>query len=135
MKAFFLELLKVGIYKRNQGRITRQITGAVVALLVAVAAWRLSSEMLIAYHSLVRYGVSGLLLVVGLWAAYRLVNLPQFADFLIAVEAEMAKVSWPQRTELIRASAVVLLTIFALAAVLAGFDLVWLTVFRWIRIL
>ena len=32
------------------------------------------------------------------------VNLPVFADFLIAVEAEMNKVSWPTRGELFRGS-------------------------------
>jgi hypothetical protein len=38
---------------------------------------------------------AGLLLAAGLWSVYRLVNMPRFADFLIAVESEMAKVSWP----------------------------------------
>ena len=41
------------------------------------------------------YLICGLLLLLGLWIGYRLVNMPQFADFLIAVEAEMNKVSWP----------------------------------------
>ena len=71
----------------------------------------------------------GLLLFAWLWISYRVVNVPSFADFLIAVEAEMNKVSWPTRTELFRASIVVLLTIFALALVLAGFDLFWRLVF------
>ena len=34
--------------------------------------------------------------------------MPAFADFLIAVEAEMNKVSWPTRTELFRGSMVVI---------------------------
>ena len=45
-------------------------------------------------------GFRALLAVVGLWAAYRVVNLPAFADFLIAVEAEMNKVSWPRERAL-----------------------------------
>ncbi len=64
------------------------------------------------------------------WMSYRLVNVPRFADFLIAVEAEMNKVSWPTRGELFRASVVVLVTIFALAVVLFGFDFVWNWFFR-----
>lgn len=71
--------------------------------------------------------IPGVLLVAGLWVAYRLVNVPAFADFLIAVEAEMNKVSWPTRAELFRSSMVVLITIFFLAAVLFGFDSFW----RW----
>ena len=55
--------------------------------------------------------IPGLVLVVGVWVSYRVVNFPAFADFLIAVEAEMNKVSWPTRTELIRASYGVILLV------------------------
>ena len=61
--------------------------------------------------------------------------MPRFADFLIAVEAEMAKVSWPTRGELFRSSLVVLFTIFALAAVLSVFDVLWNWLFRGLGIL
>jgi preprotein translocase SecE subunit len=71
------------------------------------------------------YWVPGLLLLLGAWASYRLVNFPVFADFLIAVEAEMNKVSWPTRSELFRASTVVLILIFSLAIILGAYDLVW----------
>jgi preprotein translocase subunit SecE len=64
------------------------------------------------------------------WFAFRLVNWPRFADFLIAVEAEMAKVSWPSRTELVRASIVVIFTIFFLAVILFLFDIVWQFLFK-----
>ena len=66
-----------------------------------------------------------LLLAAGLWASYRLVNVLGVADFLISVEAEMNKVSWPTRTELFRASMVVLILIFSLAFILAAYDLAW----------
>ena len=78
------------------------------------------------------YGLPGALAVVGVWAAYRSVNLPAFADFLIAVEAEMNKVSWPSRGELFRWSVVVILVIFAIGLLLAGFDIVWIKFFSWI---
>lgn len=129
MSAFFQELLHTGLYKRSQGRITRQVTFAVVAVVLAAGLLRLS-QTLIGFGPAISFGVPGLLFAVGLWAAYRLVNVPAFADFLIAVEAEMNKVSWPTRTELIRSSLVVLITIFALAAVLFGFDALWSWIFR-----
>jgi preprotein translocase subunit SecE len=72
----------------------------------------------------------GSVLLLGAWLAYRLVNFPQFADFLIAVEAEMNKVSWPSRAELIRSSVVVIFLMFFLAFVLFGFDLTWQLVFK-----
>jgi preprotein translocase subunit SecE len=69
-----------------------------------------------------------IVLVVGLWVSFRIVNVPRFADFLISVEAEMNKVSWPSRSELFRASVVVIVVIFFLAATLFMYDVVlkWL---------
>ena len=116
--------MHVGVYKKSQGRITRQLTFAAIALAVVIAMYQYSQSMISSSGTL-RYGIPGALLLIGLWMTYRLVNLPVFADFLIAVEAEMNKVSWPTRTELLRASLVVLFTIFALAAVLATYDILW----------
>jgi preprotein translocase subunit SecE len=67
--------------------------------------------------------------------SYRMVNLPKFADFLIAVEAEMNKVSWPTRGELFRSSVVVIVTIFALAVILYFFDFFWGAFFTFTGIL
>lgn len=124
MGAFFYELVHVGIYKRSQGRITRQVTFATLALAMALGLLRLSS-MLAGKGLEYQFAVPGLLLLACLWALYRLVNVPGFADFLIAVEAEMNKVSWPTRMELFRASMVVLILIFALAFILFGYDIFW----------
>ncbi|MDY0168983.1 MAG: preprotein translocase subunit SecE [Thermoguttaceae bacterium] len=129
MIAFLRELVQTGIYKRSQGRITRQITFAAIALTVAIGCWRLS-ENLDQLRPELRFGIPAVLLALSAWIAYRIVNFPNFADFLIAVEAEMNKVSWPTRSELIRASLVVLITIFVLATVLTIFDLFWSGVFQ-----
>jgi preprotein translocase subunit SecE len=139
---FIGELFQAGLYKRNQGRITRQVTFGAIAVFVAVGCWKMSLEVETYdwFGSLARWlstdigllsmMVSGVVLVLGVWIAYRLVNMPRFADFLISVEAEMNKVSWPTRPELIRASLVVLFTIFFLAAVLFVFDLGWIWLFQ-----
>lgn len=146
MYAFFQELFQTGIYKRNQGRISRQVTFFVVLLVAAAGVFRLSQilpgrwglpfgwgEIAIGYW--IGYGIPCVLLFIGLWVAYRLVNVPIFADFLIAVEAEMNKVSWPTRAELHRGAIVVLITIFALAAVLFFFDFVWEIIFTELGVL
>jgi preprotein translocase subunit SecE len=129
--AFFQEMLRVGIYKRSQGRITRQVTFFVLFVVVALGLLRLST-VLTAYGLYWQYVLPGVLLMGGLWVAYRVVNVPSFADFLIAVEAEMNKVSWPTRPELTRASMVVLIVIFALAAILAAYDLLWKVLLSWV---
>lgn len=122
------EIFHVGLYKPTQGRITRQVTCGVLWAAFAIAAYR--AYTMLYNHETWQYIVPVVLIVVGFWASYRLVNYAQFADFLIAVEAEMNKVSWPSRTELVRSSLVVIFVIFALAIVLFGYDLLWKFLFR-----
>ncbi len=124
MSTVISELFRTHLYKRTQGRITRQVTFAAMALTGALGCYRLSQQLQF-YDPYVHYGIPGLLFLLALWISYRIVNIPRFADFLISVEAEMAKVSWPSRTELFRSSVVVLVTILLLTAVLFVFDLVW----------
>ena len=107
-------MFQAGVYKRSQGQVVRQVTFAAVAITLALGAWRLY-EVLLAQTDAVRYLSSGGLLLFGLWFAFRLVNYPRFADFFIAVEAEMNKVSWPTRTELWRSAMVVIVVIFVMA--------------------
>ena len=121
------ELFRLDVYKKSQGRIARQVTCAFIWLSALILAWRIWT--MLGAGSPWRYPLSGLTLLAGLWIGYRLVNVSQFADFLIAVEAEMNKVSWPSRAELVRSSAVVIFVIFLLAAVLFGYDLVWQQLF------
>ena len=91
------ELLQVGIYKRSQGRIARQVTCIAIWVALAIGAYRLYDVggLRLPY----KYVVPAAVLLVGAWFGYRIVNYPPFADFLIAVEAEMNKVTWPTTTE------------------------------------
>jgi preprotein translocase subunit SecE len=126
------EMFQVGLYKRSQGRVARQVTFAAAAITVALGSWSLMQWLgvwLPSQWSSLQYVISGGLLFLGCWIAYRVVNYPQFADFLIAVEAEMAKVSWPSRAELVRSSLVVIIVIFVLAGVLFSYDIVWNWIF------
>jgi preprotein translocase subunit SecE len=121
------ELLKTEIYKRNQGKIVRQATCIAIWVGFALGAYQLYHYMhafLTNVPLAVTYSVPTVLLVLGIWFGYRLVNLPTFADFLIAVEAEMNKVSWPSQTELIRASLVVIVLMFGLTVVIFGYDVI-----------
>jgi preprotein translocase subunit SecE len=108
-------------YKRSQGRIARQVTFFAIWLAFGAAAWNMYG---MAQDDVWRYGVPTILVGVGAWIAFRIVNLPSFADFLISVEAEMNKVSWPGRAELWRASIVVIVVIFLLAGILFAYDLI-----------
>jgi preprotein translocase subunit SecE len=139
VNSFFSELVNAGIYKRSQGRIARQASFAALAACAALGFYRFASfltaldgwlEMTGERAEVVAWTLSTLLAAGFCWIAFRLVNWPRFADFLIAVEAEMAKVSWPSRKELVRSSIVVLVNMVVLAALLWIFDAAWFAFFR-----
>jgi preprotein translocase subunit SecE len=128
------DVLSFSLYKWNQGRITRQATFAALAVIIGTGAWRLSQVFTgmasgesagAVDFGVVRFVLPAAMMAVGLWLCFRIVNIPRFAEFLIAVEAEMAKVSWPTGHEVYRSSVVVIFLIFFLAALLAGFDFFW----------
>ena len=102
------ELFRSAIYKRSQGRIAGRLRFSywLCCLSSAAGACRFISipgcwggpELVFsdAASDAIRFGTAFAVLAVGLWFSFRLVNMPPFADFLIAVEAEMNKVSWPR---------------------------------------
>ncbi len=66
-----------------------------------------------------------LLIALTIWVAWRAVNMPTFAEFLIATEAEMNKVSWTTRRRLAQDTAVVLITTFLMTLFLFVVDIFW----------
>ena len=132
---FWASLFQARLYKQNQGRVVRQVAFGVVALLSALAAYQLSNTgWLLSLSGSAQPLVLVALVLLGLWVAFRVVNVPRFADFLISVEAEMNKVSWPSKTELWRATAVVIFVIFALSFILFMFDAIWSFLFKLLQI-
>jgi preprotein translocase subunit SecE len=129
--AFVQELFRFSLYKRSQGRVARQATFSALAVIVALGAWSLSNYYT-GYGPTARYTVPLVALAAGLWASFRVVQMPAFADFLISVEGEMNKVSWPSWGELFRASIVVMVVIFVLAALLFAYDIIWEFLLRWL---
>jgi len=73
----------------------------------------------------IKYTVPLSLAVAGLWVAWRTVNFPTFADFLIATEAEMNKVSWTNRRRLMQDTIVVLVTVLLFTVFLLAIDSFW----------
>jgi len=120
-----VEFLSVNLYKRNQGKLTRQLTAAAVVLVFGFGALTLGRGMLSDSSAAIHYGVPGAIAAIGAWLAFRAVNYSKFADFLISVEAEMDKVSWSSWGELRRSTVVVIVTMFSLGALLFFYDVFW----------
>lgn len=130
MKSVILNTLSIGRFKRNQGRITRQLTAVALSLIVLFGGYTLYQRLLSEQDD-PRYVLAESLGVIflGLWCTWRVIHLPRFADFLISVEAEMDKVTWSDWGELKRATVVVLVTMLILTGVLFVFDIFWQKVF------
>jgi preprotein translocase SecE subunit len=73
----------------------------------------------------VKFTLPILLIFLGIWMAWRVVNFPVFADFLIATEAELNKVSWTTGKRLRQDTIVVLTTVVLLTITLLVFDWIW----------
>ncbi|CAN5188452.1 hypothetical protein BH11PLA2_BH11PLA2_39500 [soil metagenome] len=129
-------------YKRTQGLRMRRYTIIGILLVGLSGVWTLSkSHSTLGSGDLVlkmpfinsavtvltdkQFAIPLLLAAACLWAAWRAVNVPVFADFLIATEAEMNKVSWTPRKRLIQDTIVVLVTTLLLTAFLLIIDLFW----------
>lgn len=131
-------------YKRTQGIRVRRYTligvllvgwSGVYSLVIHESLghgdWRLAipftgdPNTTITLLSDVQYSVPVLLAALSLWVAWRSVNIPAFADFLIATEAEMNKVSWSNRKRLVQDTIVVLATVILMTLFLLVVDLFW----------
>ena len=135
-RSFVSELGAFNIFKKNQGRLARQLTAAAIGLIVVVFAWSVvHDKLLLTQPNSVRIAVAGIILVVGGWLTFRIVNYPPFAEFLISVEGEMHKVTWSSWPELWRAVAVVLCTMIFLGSILALYDFVWAWFLRAIHVI
>ena len=119
------------IYKPGQGKYTRMSTLIGVLVVGFVGMVELSSALR-AWLSepYVRFGLPTLLFIALGLLMFWLVNRQRSADFLIATESEMKKVSWSSRKEIVGSTKVVLVTTFVLAGILAVVDLLFTMLFK-----
>ena len=132
-------------YKKTQGRPTRQIALCAVVVCLSwllVQTGALARPLLKATFEFVGIGTSIgwlvlCLVLVGLSGllAFALLNRPRWADFLISVQAEIDKVTWPSKAEVRKATVVVLILLVSMAVVIFLFDVIWQWVFKTIGFL
>jgi preprotein translocase subunit SecE len=118
-------------YKKGQGYYTRMGTALGGALIAALGCYALYNKL--GGLSTDRFGpvakawmqagIPVVLFAVLSWLIFKLINKPRFADFLIATEGEMKKVSWSTKKEIIASTKVVVIAVFLLAVLLAVVDM------------
>ncbi|MBQ9372986.1 MAG: preprotein translocase subunit SecE [Thermoguttaceae bacterium] len=125
MSGYFKELVSFNVYKAQQGRRARRLSFIGFSLVFIFGAYALYSN----YHTQ-NAGIAAVIIaLLGIWISYRTINFPTFADFLVSVEAEMSKVSWPTRAELWANSKVVLLFMFLFTVLIYLYDIIFNLIF------
>ncbi len=134
---FFVNMLETGHYKPTQGKNARLWTAIGLGALVAAGLYQFYEQYLKdqVWSELYRYGIPAAIGLAFAWIIWRIVQFPAFADFLIATEAEMNKVSWTSRDDLYRATVVVLCTVLFMAVYLFGVDTLWSALLQAIGVL
>lgn len=123
--SFVSELTSTSLYKKTQGRLTRQLTMVAIIAITLWGCFSLQTTWLLDSDQAIKFGVPIAIAAVISWVAFRAVNYGPFAEFLISVQAELTKVNWPSVSELKRATIVVICTMFFLGFVLFAYDFVW----------
>jgi preprotein translocase subunit SecE len=125
------------IYKPGQGTIVRWSTAAGAGILAFWFVATLGSYLaLFGLGEWLRVFIPVLVLVgLGIWIFRMVGQSVRIADFLIATEAEMKKVNWSTRREVLGATKIVIIVILAMGTLLFFVDVFFMGFFEWIGVL
>ena len=127
------------IYKRGQGKYTRLSSAFAVAVIAGLGclrlfrkleavSWGLSNKTTLWIATMVPAGLFVTLAFLIFW----LVNKPSIADFMIAAEGEMKKVSWSSKQEITVSTIIVIVVVIIMALLLGTTDFGFGLFFNWL---
>ncbi len=122
-----------GIYKRGQGKYTRLCSAFTAAIIAGLGCWRLyeklqATDLGLWAETMVPAGLFAVFALLIFWLA----NKPSVADFMIAAEGEMKKVSWSSKQEIAVSTFIVIAVVIIMATLLGTTDLGFRTFFVWL---
>jgi len=121
------------IYKRGQGKYTRLCSAFSAAIITGLGCYQLynklePTELGLWAETMVPAGLFAALSLLVFW----LVNKPSVADFMIAAEGEVKKVSWSSRKEIVVSTFVVIVVVILMAVLLGVTDISFELFFSWL---
>ena len=127
------------IYKRGQGKYTRLCSAFAVAIIAGLGCLQLYKKLEAVEWGLSRNAAlwvativpAGLFVVFALLISW-LINKASVADFMIAAEGEMKKVSWSSKQEIAVSTFIVIVFVIMMASLLGTTDLGFRTFFTWL---
>ncbi|MHC4357015.1 MAG: preprotein translocase subunit SecE [Planctomycetota bacterium] len=127
------------IYKRGQGKYTRLCSAFAVAIIAGLGCLRLFSKLEAASWfsnqtttMWIATMVPAALFLLLAFLIYWIVNKPSIADFMIAAEGEMKKVSWSSRQEITVSTIIVIIVVVIMAMLLGTTDFGFRLFFDWL---
>jgi len=123
------------IYKRGQGKYTRLCSAFAAAIIAGLGCLQLykrlqATDLGLWVETMVP---AGFFVVLALFISW-LMNKPSIADFMIAAEGEMKKVSWSSKQEIAVSTLIVIVVVFIMAILLGATDLTFRTFFTWLLV-
>ena len=115
-------------YKWGQGKNTRVYTIVAVGILIAIGCWRVYQKLTASLDVTMPLGLWTTVVVpMALFGAlmlllYWLINKPMIADFLIASEGELKKVSFSSKREIAVSTFVVIIVVILMTTMLGMAD-------------
>ena len=127
------------IHKRGQGKYTRLCSAFAFAVIIALGCLKLyrwlqaadfpwDPRIALWFATMLP---AALFVALGL-LVFWLVNKPSVADFMIAAEGELKKVSWSSRKEIAVSTFIVIMVVILMAVLLGTTDLVFHGFFSWL---
>ena len=122
-----------GIYKRGQGKYTRLGSAFGFETIVVLGCLLLyrkldGADLGLWVATMVPAGVFVGFALLTFWLS----NKPLVADFLIAAESEVKKVSWSSKQEIAVSTFIVIVVVVFMAVLLGATDLGFRTLFSWL---
>ncbi len=121
------------IYKKGQGKYTRLCSTFAALIIIGLGCMQIykklqQNELGLWVETIVP---AGLFLVLAILILY-LVNKPSIADFMIAAEGEVKKVTWAKKSEIFVSTFIVIAVVIIMSIVLGFTDLAFRAGFSWI---
>ena len=115
--------MNLKIYKRGQGKNSRLWTAITLLAVIGIGCWRLHQKLQVQDNVWIHTLIPALVCAIFAGIIYWLSNLPTIADFLIAAEGEIKKVSWSSRKEIVNSTLIVITVVAVMATGLGLVDI------------
>ncbi len=123
------------IYKRGQGKYTRLCSAFAGAIIAGLGCLQLynrlqATDLGLWIETMIP---AGLFVVLALFISW-LMNKASVADFMIAAEGEMKKVSWSSKQEIAVSTFIVIVVVVFMAVLLGATDITFNRFFTWLLV-